>query len=156
MGAPPRSSSLLYKAYLQALLTFVSPGWSPFLSVTTITKLERLHRSASRAITGCFSSSPIQLLFSEASLPPLGFTLTHFALLSCERVLRLSTSFPISGLARLGVKPRLSRFSWRAFAFTHPLMLPSTSPREALLACSSSPQNLPSFTSPPFPLHAPL
>ena len=57
------------------------------------------------------------------------------------------TKFPISGLARLGVKPRLCRSSWRAFASTHPLMLPSTSSREALLACSSFPPwNLPSFT----------
>ena len=63
-----------------------------------------------------------------------------------ERALRLSTSFPISGLTRLGVKPRLCRSSWRAFASTHPLMLPSTCSREALLAClPCSFWNLPSF-----------
>ena len=118
-----------------------------FLSVTNITKLERLYRAASRAITGCLSSSPIPLLLYEASLPPLRVTLTHFTLSSYERALRLLTSFPISGLARLGVKPRLFRSTWRAFASTHPLMLPSTSLREALLASSPSPPwNLPSFT----------
>ena len=42
------------------------------------------------------------------------------------------------------MKPRLCRSSWRAFASTHPLMLPSTSHREALLACP--PWNLPPFT----------
>ena len=126
--------SLLYKSLLWPLLTYASPGWFPFLSVTNITKLECLHRAASRAITGCLSSSPIPLLLSEASLSPLRVTLTHFTLLSYERALRLPTSFPISGLARLGVKPRLCRSSWRAFASTHPLMLPSTSPREASLA----------------------
>ena len=56
-------------------------------------------------------------------------------------------SFPISGFARLEVKPRLCRSSWRALASTHLLMLPSTSPREALLACPPCPPwNLPSFT----------
>ena len=101
---------------------------------------------ASHAITGCLSSSPIPLLLSEASLPPLRVTLTHFTLFSCERALRLPTSFPISGLARLGVKPRYCRSSWRAFASTHPLMLPSTCFREALLACPLFPSwNLPSF-----------
>ena len=80
-------------------------------------------------------------------LPPLQVTLTHFTLSSYERALRLPTSFPISGLARLGVRPRLCRSSWRAFASTHPLMLPSTCPREALLACPPFPPwNLPSFT----------
>ena len=129
------------------LLTYASPGLFPFLSATNFTKLERLHRVASRAITGCLSSSPITLLLSEACLPPLRVTLTHFTLLPYERALRLPTSFPISGLARLGVKPRLCRSSWRAFASTHPLMLPSTFSREALLACPPFPPwNLPSFT----------
>ena len=69
---------------------------------------------------------------------------------SYKRALRFPTSFPISGLARLGVKQRLCRSSWRAFASTHPLMLPSTCSREALLACPPFPPwNLPSFTVKP-------
>ena len=140
-GPSKESLSVLYKCFLRSLLTYASPGWFAFLSATSFTKLERLHRAASRAITGCLSSSSISLL-SEASLPPLRVTL-----LSYERALRLPTSFPISGLARLGVKPRLCRSSWRAFASTHQLMLPSTCSREALLACPLCPPwNLPSFT----------
>ena len=145
----PSKESLvvLYKSFLRPLLTYASPGWFPFLSATNLIKLERLHRAASRAITGCLSSSPISLLLSEASLLPLQVTLTHCTLSSYERALRLPTSFPISGLARLGVKPRLCRSSWRAFAFTHPLMLRSTSSKEALLACPRSPPwNRPFFT----------
>ena len=82
--------------------------------------------------------------------------MTHFTLSSYERALRLPTSFPISGLARLGVKPRLCRSSWRAFASTHPLISPSTSPREALLACPPFPLRvcLRSQWSPHFRLHA--
>ena len=146
-GPSKESLSVLYKSFLRSLLTYASPGWCPFLSATNLTKLERLHRAASRTITGCLSSSPIPLLLTEASLPPLRVILTHFTLLSYERALRLPTSFPISGLARLGVKPRLCRSSWRAFASTHPLMLPSTCSREALVACPPCPPwNLPSFT----------
>ena len=90
---------------------------------------------------------PIPLLLSEASLPSLRVTLTHFTLLSYERALRLPTSFPILGLARPGVKSKLCRSSWRAFASTHPLMLPSTCSREALLSgLLSPPWNLSSFT----------
>ena len=147
MGPSKESLSVLYKSFLRPLLTYASPGWFPFLSVTNVTKLERLHRAASCAITGCLSSFPIPLLLTEASLPPLRVTLTHFTLFSYERALRLPTSFPISGLARLGVKPRLCRSSWRALASTHPLMFPSTCCREALLACPPfAPWNLPSFT----------
>ena len=139
MGPSKESLSLLYKSFLRPLLTYASLGWFPFPSATNFTKLERLHRAASRAITGCLSSSPILLLLAEASLSPLRVTLTHFTLLSHEQALRLPTSFALSGLARLEVKPRLCRSSWRAFASTHPLVLASTSPREALLACPPFP-----------------
>ena len=134
--------------FSSSLLTYASPGWFSFLSATNLTRLERLHRAASRAITGCLSSSPIPLFLSEASSPPLRVTLTHFTLLSYERALCLPTSFLISGLARLGVKPRLCRSSWRAFASTHPLMLLSISSREAVLAFPPFPPwNLPFFTA---------
>ena len=146
-GPSKESLSLLYKSFLRPLFTYASPGWFPFLSATNLTKLERLQRAASRAITGCLSSSPIPLLLTEVSLPPLRVTLTHFTFLSYERALRLPTSFPISSLARLGVKPRLCRSFWKAFASTHPLMLPPTCSREALFACPPFPPwNLPSFT----------
>ena len=117
---PIRSPSLFcIKAFLRPLPTYASSGWFPFLSIINTTKLERLHRAASRAISGCLSSSPIPVLLTEASLPPLRVATTHFALSSYKRALRLPNSFPISGLARLGVKPRLCRSSWRAFASTH-------------------------------------
>ena len=85
--------SLLYKAFLRPHFTYVSPGWFPFLSVTNSTKLERLHRAASRSITSCLSSSLIPLLLSEASLLPLRVTVTHFALPSSECALCLPISF---------------------------------------------------------------
>ena len=146
-GPSKESVSVLYKSFLRPLLTYASPGWFPFLSVANIAKLECLHRAASRAITGWLSSSPIPLLLSEVSLPPLQVTLTHFTRSSYEWALHLPTSVPILGLARLGVKPRLCRSSWRAFASTHPLTFPSTCSREAFLACLRFPPwNLPSFT----------
>ena len=70
-GPSKESLSLLYKSFHRSLLTYASPGWFPFLSATNLAKLERLHRADSRAITGCLSFSPIPLLLTEASLPPL-------------------------------------------------------------------------------------
>ena len=69
-GPSKESLSVLYKSFLRFLLTYASSGWFPFLSATNLTKLERFHRAASRAITGCLSSSPIPLLLTEASLHP--------------------------------------------------------------------------------------
>ena len=91
MGSSKKSPSFLYKAFLRPLLTYISPGWIPFLSVTSITKLERLYRAASRAISGCLSFFSIPLLLSEAFLPPPRVTLTHFTLSFNKRALRLAT-----------------------------------------------------------------
>ena len=79
-GPSKESLSLLYTAFLRPLLTYALSVWLPFLSAINFTKLERLHRAASRAITECLSSCPIPLFLSEASLPPLRVTLTHFYL----------------------------------------------------------------------------
>ena len=94
-GPSKESLSVLYKSFLWPLFTYASPGWFPFLNPTNFTKLERYHRAASRAITGCLWSSPIPLLLTEAFLPLLRVTLTHFTLFSYERALCLLTSFPI-------------------------------------------------------------
>ena len=110
-GPSKQTLSLLYKAFLRPLFTYASPGWFPFLSVTNITKSERLHRVANRAISGHrLPSFLIPLPLSEAPLTFLRITLTHFARSFYERALRPPTFFPISGLARHGVKPRLQIF----------------------------------------------
>ena len=79
-GPSNKQLSLLYEAFLWPLLTYASITRCPFLSITNITKLECLRQVDSHAITSCFLSSPIPLLLSKASLPPLRITQTHFTL----------------------------------------------------------------------------
>ena len=135
---------LLCKAFLVPLCTYALPEWFSFFSANKFTNLERLHQAGSRAINACFSFSPIPPLLTEAFLPSSRVILTHFAMSSYERDFCFPTFVPISDLARLAVKPKLSRFSWRAFASTYLLIL---SPKEVLFAysCPSS-SNPISFT----------
>ena len=97
-------------------------------------------------------------LSNSSSLPPLRVTLTHFTFSSYERVLCFPTSFPITGLARLGVKSRLCTSFWRALASFHSLMLPSTFPIEALFTCPPLPpwNLLSSLWNLSFPPHVPI
>ena len=70
-GPSKESLFLLYKAFFRLLLTYALPGWFPFLNVTNIIKLERLHRATGRTITGCllFCPSPISSLRSFFTSP---------------------------------------------------------------------------------------
>ena len=70
-GPSKESLSLVYKSFLRPVLTYASPEWFPFLSLTNFIKSEHLHQMTSRAITSCLSSSPIPILHSQASLPHL-------------------------------------------------------------------------------------
>ena len=84
-----------YKAFLPFVVTYALPKWFPFPSLSSVTKLERLYRVASRAITGSLSFSPIRLLLSKASLPPQRGTLNLFTLSYYERTFRFQPPFPI-------------------------------------------------------------
>ena len=66
----------------------------------------------------------------QRTTPFLKFSESYMSF--CREILLFS--FPISSLARLGMKSRLSRSSQRDFSSTHPLMLSPTSPREVLFA----------------------
>ena len=96
-----------------------------------------LIKATSCAISGRLLFSGIFLLLPQVSLALLLVILIHFALSSNEWTLPLPTSFAISSLARLGVKPRLYRSSSEDFAFTYLLMLSPSSPRETLSTVSS-------------------
>ena len=93
-GPVKESLSLLYKAFVQPVLTYASPRWFPFLCDTATNHL--LHRAACRVITGCLSSTPSSLLLLEAQLPPPKLTLEHQALSSFKHALRLPQTFPAS------------------------------------------------------------
>ena len=109
-GPTKESLSLLYKAFVQPVLTYGSPGWFPFLCNTATNHLEVLHRAACRVITGCLSSTPSSLLLLEAKLPPLKLTLEHQALSSFERALRLPPDFSsLYALATRNVPCRLKK-----------------------------------------------
>ena len=92
-GLSKKSLSLLYKAFFRSFLTYASPGWFSFFSVTNITTLERLERAAIRAFSSCPASSLIGLFLCEETPPPLRVILTRFALSSYKPALRLLPHF---------------------------------------------------------------
>ena len=116
---PFEKSLLLYKAFLWSLLTSASSKCFFFLVLPTLPNwnffTERLF-----APSPAVSRSPLSHFSLRRLYLPLRVTLTHFAMSFYEQALDLPTSFPISVLARLRVKPRICRSTWRAFVSIHP------------------------------------
>ena len=124
------------------------------LSITNFTKLESFHQAASRAITGCLSSSPISLLLFEASLL-LRITLTHFTLSSYERALRFPTIFSYFRFALTWSETKALQIVLESFCI-HSCFLLLVLRRLFLLALSLLLGIcLPSLWGSPSPLHAP-
>ena len=108
------------------------------LSFIAKAKTEAWQATSSSLLNQCIFSFILLVVL----LPLLTFPT---ALLPGSRHRYTIISFAITDLARLGVKPRLSRSSLRISASTHPLMVFPTSPREVLFACPPSPPWSPPF-----------
>ena len=114
-------SKLFERIILSRLLFFLesnsilSPRQASFhLGWSTLDQILFLSQSISDGFNKPRSGSQTILAaidFSKAFPQGPSPKLTHFALPSYDRPLRLLTSFPISGLARIGVKPRFCRSS---------------------------------------------
>jgi len=63
------SLSQQYKAFIRPVLSYVYPGWYPFLYDTLKKELKVYHRSACRVIFGCLASTPVPLLLVELQSP---------------------------------------------------------------------------------------
>ena len=123
VGLSKESLCLLYKALFGPFALVLHPDG--FLKRYQYHQIGMPSPAASRP--------PLSHVFSLRRLyRPFQVTLTHFTFSTYEQALRLPISIFISSLAGLGMKPRYCRSSWRAFASIHQLMLPCTSPIEAL------------------------
>ena len=139
-GPTKESLALLYKAFIRPVLTYASPGWYPFTSQTHCNTLERMHNSSCRVISGCLSSTRVDLLLLESLLPPLSVSLTHQSLSFYERAVRLPGSFPVSSLAKRSYRTRLKKkSSWRSFCQNHSLIPDPQTIREPLTFLSTAP-----------------
>ena len=149
--------------HLKALLCFSATSWGSFKESLALYKVfscqlsQMLHANCFHLSVlptllrwNDFTSGQSRQLPAASHIPSLSkaslrVALTHNALLWCERTLCLPI-YTTSDLAKLGVKFRLFRSTWRVFASTHPLMLSPSCPKEALSAClPSPPRNPPSF-----------
>ena len=78
----------LYIGYIRSICEYAGAAWHNATSKTNISKLEKEQNKAARSITGCFKSTPVDILLAEANLEPINCRKDYLAAKSKEKFLR--------------------------------------------------------------------
>ena len=70
-GCNLETQRALYLTYIRLVLEYSSPGWTPWLSETQLTTLQRIQNSALRSVANLYQSCPEDFLHLETGVPPL-------------------------------------------------------------------------------------
>jgi ribonuclease HI len=107
----------LYDSTIRSVIRYCGPAWQPWLSTTRADELQRTQNRALRIITGQHSSTPIEALHLETTLPTINIVIKRDAAIALERSLRLPPNNPRRQLAECVVPHRSkARSSWRKSA----------------------------------------
>ena len=88
-------------------------AWLPWVSISTIEKLEMYQRYARRAITGQIKATPVEAILAEADLPTVAARATQLSNVAMEKSLRMPDTNPRMQVATAEVHQRTKKTSWR-------------------------------------------
>ena len=106
----------VYQSIGLSAMRYCGPGWQPWLSRSNVEVLERAQQKCLRAITGMYSTTPVEALRLEGGFPAIAAVIKRDAALAMEKSLRLSPTNPRFTLAAREVRHRTNRGSWRKLA----------------------------------------
>ena len=69
---------------MRSVPEYAAASWTPWLSATTTSKLERVQLEAVRSITGKFRSTPVDAVLTEYKLPPISTSFQTISLLKAD------------------------------------------------------------------------
>ena len=97
-------------------MDYAAPGWQSFLSSTNMDKLEKAQNQAFRAITGQYSSTPLEALRIKSGFQSYATHSKRLTAASQQKAFRLSTEHPRAVALSSTVPRRLKRSSWKSTA----------------------------------------
>jgi ribonuclease HI len=103
----------LFTGFVQSVAEYGAAAWSPFISATSMSKLEVAQRAGARAISGCMKITPVNALLKEANLIPIADRLDQ---ISCKAYVRAMSRRADDPLRAVASQPPGRRCSWRSKA----------------------------------------
>ena len=103
----------VFQSTQRSVMDYAAPGWQPFLSSTNMNKLEKAQNQALTAITGQYSSTPLEALSIESGFQSYATDSKRLTDASQQKAFRLPTEYPRALALSSTVPRRLKRSSWK-------------------------------------------
>ena len=103
----------VFQATISSVLNYCGPAWQPFMSPTSTDILQRAQNRALRSVTACLSTTPVETLHIETSVPLMATQVARNSAVALEKSLRLPTNHTRHQIAAAEVHHRKKRGSWR-------------------------------------------
>ena len=105
-----------YVATGRSTVECAAAAWLPWVSLSTMERLEMCQRYAGGAITGQLKMTPAEVILVEADLPNVAIRATQLSVIAMEKSLRMPDANPRGRIAIAIVRQRTKKTSWRKTA----------------------------------------
>jgi ribonuclease HI len=108
----------LYLAYVRSVILYGSTIYYPWLSESSIEKIQRVCNRGARIITGCCRSTEFYSLCLESNLVPIDINFKINLICDVEKIRRFNDDHPLNLLSFYPVRPSLkeTRESWNSLS----------------------------------------
>ena len=100
----------------RSAVEYAAAAWLPWVSSSTMEKLETCQRFAGRAITGQVKTTPVGAILAEANFPKISTKATQLCAIALEKSKRIAAENPRHQIAEQSCRQRTKKPSWRAKA----------------------------------------
>ena len=129
----------IYKAIVRSKLDYASPAWQPWISPTSLYKLDVVQNKSLRLVTGQTRSTKVEALRAEAGTVSYKSISERETLKALEKAARLPSHHPKSEMLHIDSWPKNKRTSWRSKGTTTRKSLPPEASDRLPLKAQSRP-----------------
>ena len=84
----------IYKVCIESVVWYASAAWMPWLSKSSLDRLERAQQKALRRMCGLTKNAPTASVYEEAEIVPLRVEAKRRAMICYEKAMRCSSEDP--------------------------------------------------------------
>ena len=105
-----------YIALCRSSIEYAAAGWAPWITKSTMERLEEAQRYGARAITGLLKTTPKEVLLIESNLPSITTRLRQLSIQAYDKAKRLPMDNQRTAASEQNITRRTKKTDWRNMA----------------------------------------